>query len=129
MITRLLVETDLERVRAICKRHYDINEPDFSKFISVVVITQDDGQILGFGGVELLPEATIFMNKDAPALSRGKALKKLLIVAETSCILGQHSHLHAFVDSEDETWIRALESYAFKEVKQKVLILRVDQDG
>lgn len=122
MKIRGLVGRDMDTLYQLKTEFYpDENFPDFNQCGPVTLITDDFGEIITAGGVELIGEAHAITNKSYSSLIRCRALKLLL-----GSILSSYGlkTLHAMVQN-DPTWIRTLESVGFKQLDGKTLYIEV----
>lgn len=88
--------------------------PDLGKLRSISVITDDNGEIITAGGVELIAEGISITNKDFSAHTRSKALLELLHKMTDTCKKLDQKFLHVFVTDGDQVYVRALQTVGFK---------------
>jgi N-acetylglutamate synthase-like GNAT family acetyltransferase len=130
MIIRALQESDIPELKRINSEYYpDDSFPDFKEnFLSVVVITDDDGTIITCGGVELIAESVSITNQAIPSNVRTKALLMLLDNMKYTCSGHRYNYMHAFV-TDDEHWEKMLRKVGFKQLDSDVLYLEVNDNG
>jgi hypothetical protein len=125
MRIRPMVLNDLERIQEIHNRHFknEFEMPDFSKFIGLFVVEDDQSQIVVGGGVRPIAEAVILTDKDADIMLRVRALHKTLDISEYLTRSSGFDALHAYVT--DENWFRQLEGKGFVPTRGKSLVLNL----
>lgn len=128
MIIRNLVPSDLEELRKIHSKFYknEFSFPldRFGVFSNKFVITDDSGQIITFGMLELSAEAIVLTNKNVEGFKKYKALVNLLPILSEEA---KQANLNNFTASiyNDPIWQRNLLKAGFKESKGSHLFYKI----
>jgi hypothetical protein len=126
MKVRALRMGDIEK---LCEIHSKVGGqddfPDITRLRSMVVITEDNGNIITAGGIELIAEGVCITDTHLSPIVRGPALIELLRrLTETTRDL-RKDVLHSFITPSETAWIRALQNHGFEQSQQTMLFKRV----
>lgn len=125
MITRLMLPSDLEKVKAIHEKHYstEFAFPDFEHdhYLPLFCVVDANDTVVSAGGVRSILESVIITNKDFSPRDRREALLEVL---QSSLYLARnckYDQIHAFI--QDENWSNQLKKYGFEKCKGEALYL------
>lgn len=118
IIKKINSKRDLECIEEL-NRLQDFKLPDI-KHCVVDRIIYDGNEIVAYGIVKRMAEAIMLVNPSVPVVTRAKAMRELMIIAETFSAKTDCQQLHCFV--KDERLARLLEKqFGFKITKDMVL--------
>lgn len=105
-----------------CHGHYNL--PDINRCLQMAVVENDEGEIIAFGAIQMLPELVLVLDNDRSKKEQVKALKELMSSGESILRLNGHSDAYAFPDSNTYSDILK-KHFGFKDC-QPLLIKKVD---
>lgn len=100
MRVRPVAECDREAIRHIHKKQnkkYELPNPENGLF--EVVVTDDEGFIVGYAITKLFLESTIVLDDDRPKFQRAKALKSMFNLTVAQAVKHKIQRLFAISDS------------------------------
>lgn len=126
---RLYKLSDFNAVKAIHNKYYKDEFPfPFNEnrlFVNQVVITNDDGDIVTYGAVELTAELIAITDKEKSSRNRYDSLYRLLEAAAGNVKNGGLDMLHCSIKDDDEVWLKILNKVGFQKSKGQYLYLKV----
>jgi citrate lyase synthetase len=126
MIIRRLRREDMHRIDEIYKSHHqdDFSLPSLINTITSAVVTDDLGELIGFGAVKILAEAIMVLDLDRPKNDRLEAMQLLMDEAIRACHKRGITQLHVFVKKEEMQ--RLLQrKFGFNIVTDQAMVLEV----
>lgn len=124
MIVRNVDSTDLPILDAIHSNH-NFPCPSRRNLIDEKLVTDDNGQIIGYGQIKVLSEATIILNMLTSRRDRVEALNKFMEHAEQLCAERGIEQLHVFV--EDKIFANLLiEKFGFSQASGRALVKNLE---
>lgn len=122
MILRRPKEEEFAKLRQIHAQQEGAFEfPDFNKLFTLYVV-EHEGELIGFGAVQQLFEAIMFLDKSKPVADRVEAIGLMQEQAEAEC----DGQIHAFV--QDDTFANFLKRrLGYKSTKGKALVKVYDK--
>lgn len=131
MIIRSLCPQDIDQLVGIHKRNYESEFPfPFADgrafFDEKFVVTDDFGNIITFGTLEITTEAIVLTDKAYPIRERREALYKLL---HGLSFVAQNNGFDMFHCSviDDPKWSDHLKKVGFKPIKGEYLYYKVEK--
>lgn len=125
MNIRLLEQADIPEVDRIYNAYFSDNEyPAFfnGKYSCRYAVTDDSNKLILAGGVKTIAETVVVTDRSRPVKTRLDALLQALGSSIFITQAMKYNQIHAFVNN-DEKYIKVLQTYGFKLVDAKVLIL------
>ena len=110
----------LDEIHARC--HQSFPPPELSNLIDDKIITDKNGDIIGYGMLKLFPEAIMILDTAKPLRDRVEALNEFMVRAIG--VSAQYGQIHAFVNDEKFSHL-LIERYQFRPVRDKALVLNL----
>lgn len=108
MKIRRYVPSDASVIDEIYQRSdRDFRLPDLKHCLELVVIENDEGQVIGLGAIQILPELVLVLDIDRPSKEKVTALKELVSTAELVASNYGFSEVYAFPDSKSYAGVLA----------------------
>jgi hypothetical protein len=125
MNIRLAHDRDLDAVRELHALYFSdkFEFPDLTHFLCLMVVEDDNGKIITFGGVRTILEAVAITDMSSSARIRREALYKLLQGSIFTANAHKYIEIHCFIQ-QSVGWFKHLIKVGFKQCKGTALNFR-----